>query len=81
MPFILGPLNGGLPWPEGYGQERDREKEWLVKLREAYRYLPFYKSSYDKSAAILAAFAHTLRDLPPSALPLPRPPRRVRRDA
>jgi glycosyltransferase involved in cell wall biosynthesis len=69
VPFILGPLNGGLPWPEGYGQERDREKEWLVKLREAYRYLPFYRSSYEKSAAILAAFGHTLRDLPKSALP------------
>jgi glycosyltransferase involved in cell wall biosynthesis len=69
VPFILGPLNGGLPWPEGYGQERDREKEWLVKLREAYRYLPFYRSSYEKSAAILAAFGHTARDLPKSALP------------
>jgi hypothetical protein len=68
VPFVLGPLNGGLRWPEGYGAERDREKEWLVKLREAYRYLPFYKSSYDKSAAILAAFRHTLDDLPKSAL-------------
>jgi glycosyltransferase involved in cell wall biosynthesis len=68
VPFVLGPLNGGLPWPESYGKERDREKEWLVKLREAYRYLPFYKSSYEKSAAILAAFRHTLDDLPKSAL-------------
>ena len=67
VPFILGPLNGGLPWPPGYGKEREREKEWLVKLREAYRYLPFYRSSYEKSAAILAAFGHTLRDLPKSA--------------
>jgi glycosyltransferase involved in cell wall biosynthesis len=67
VPFILGPLNGGLPWPEGYGAERDREKEWLVKLREAYRYLPFYRSSYEKSAAILAAFSHTIRDLPEHA--------------
>jgi glycosyltransferase involved in cell wall biosynthesis len=66
VPFVLGPLNGGLPWPEGYGQERDREKEWLVKLREAYRYLPFYRSSYRKSAIILAAFKHTLSDLPES---------------
>jgi glycosyltransferase involved in cell wall biosynthesis len=67
VPFVLGPLNGGLPWPEGYGAERDREKEWLVKLREAYRYLPFYRSSYEKSAAILAAFSHTIRDLPEHA--------------
>lgn len=68
VPFVLGPLNGGLRWPPGYGDERDREKEWLVKLREAYRYLPFYKSTYAESAAILAAFRHTLDDLPKSAL-------------
>jgi glycosyltransferase involved in cell wall biosynthesis len=67
VPFILGPLNGGLPWPESYASERDREKEWLVKLREAYRFLPFYRSSYEKSAAILAAFSHTIKDLPPQA--------------
>jgi glycosyltransferase involved in cell wall biosynthesis len=66
VPFVLGPLNGGLPWPEGYGAERDREKEWLVKLREAYRLLPFYRSSYAGSAAILSAFRHTLDDLPES---------------
>ena len=67
VPFVLGPLNGGLAWPEGYGAERDREKEWLVKLREAYRYLPYHRSSYDKSAAILAAFQHTMDDLPKAA--------------
>jgi glycosyltransferase involved in cell wall biosynthesis len=67
VPFVLGPLNGGLRWPEGYGAEREREKEWLVKLREAYRYLPFYRSTYERSAAILAAFKHTLDDLPEKA--------------
>lgn len=69
VPFVLGPLNGGLPWPATYGKEREREKEWLVKLREAYRYLPFYRSTYGSSAAILAAFKHTLDDLPDSARP------------
>jgi glycosyltransferase involved in cell wall biosynthesis len=67
VPFVLGPLNGGLPWPDGYDTERDREKEWLVKLREAYRYLPYYRSTYEKSAAILAGFRHTIADLPEEA--------------
>lgn len=67
VPFVLGPLNGGLPWPAGYDSEREREKEWLVKLREAYRYLPFYRSTYECSAAIMAAFRHTIEDLPESA--------------
>jgi glycosyltransferase involved in cell wall biosynthesis len=64
VPFVIGPLNGGLAWPQAYAPERAREKEWLVKLREAHRHLPFYQSTFDKSAAILAAFQHTARDLP-----------------
>ncbi len=67
VPFVLGPLNGGLPWPAEFAPERAREKEWLVKLREAHRWLPFYRSTYEKSAAILAAFQHTIEDLPQSA--------------
>jgi len=64
VPFVIGPLNGGLAWPEAYALERAREKEWLVKLREAHRHLPFYQSTFDRSAAILAAFQHTAQDLP-----------------
>jgi glycosyltransferase involved in cell wall biosynthesis len=67
VPFVLGPLNGGLRWPKGYESERSREKEWLVKLREAYRFLPFYRSTYSHSAAVLAGFQHTIDDLPASA--------------
>jgi glycosyltransferase involved in cell wall biosynthesis len=67
VPFVLGPLNGGLRWPKGYEEERSREKEWLVKLREAYRLLPFYRSTYARSAAVLAGFQHTIDDLPESA--------------
>ena len=67
VPFVIGPLNGGLAWPKEYAPERAREKEWLVKLREAHRLLPFYQSTYAKSAVILSAFEHTMRDLPQSA--------------
>lgn len=67
VPFVIGPLNGGLAWPADYAPERAREKEWMVKLREAHRILPFYQSTFDKSAAILAAFRHTAQDLPERA--------------
>jgi len=64
VPFVLGPLNGGLPWPPGFEAELRREREHLSYLRNAYRLLPWYRSTYAHAAAVLAAFPHTLEDLP-----------------
>jgi len=69
VPFVLGPLNGGLPWPPGYGRELRREREYLSYVRALYRRLPYHRSTYEHAAVILAAFQHTLDDLPPSARP------------
>lgn len=66
VPFVLGPLNGGLKWPEEFTDELKREKEYLTYLRAAYRLLPYYRSTYSRSAAILAGFQHTIDDLPKS---------------
>ena len=68
VPFVLGPLNGGLKWPAQFTEELKREKEYLTYLRNAYRCLPYYRSTYSRSAAILAGFQHTVDDLPQSAL-------------
>jgi glycosyltransferase involved in cell wall biosynthesis len=65
VPFILGPLNGGLRWPPEFTGELKKEKERLTYLRDAYKWLPYARSSYSKSAAILAAFQHTIDRLPP----------------
>jgi len=67
IPFVLGPLNGGLKWPRAFGEELAREREWLSYIRAAYRALPYQKSTYRRSAAILAAFQHTIDDLPKAA--------------
>jgi glycosyltransferase involved in cell wall biosynthesis len=64
VPFVIGPLNGGLKWPPGFAQELSREKEWLTYLRGTHRLLPFYHVTNANSAAILAAFPHTIADLP-----------------
>ena len=66
VPFILGPINGGLAWPRAYYAELRREREWMTHLRSAYRLLPYYRSTYARSAAILASFTHTIDDLPHS---------------
>lgn len=64
VPFVLGPLNGGLPWPEAFYSEIRRERDWLTHIRNIYKFLPFVQATYRKSAAILAAFDHTVADLP-----------------
>ncbi|MGA8408557.1 MAG: glycosyltransferase family 4 protein [Candidatus Acidiferrales bacterium] len=53
IPFVLGPLNGGLPWPPGFSQV-ENQKEWVSSLRALYRYLPFARSTYRRAAAIIA---------------------------
>lgn len=67
VPFVLGPLNGGLQWPAAFRQERAREREWLSYLRSAHRALPYWQSTYRDVRAVLAAFQHTIDDLPPGA--------------
>lgn len=63
IPFVLGPLNGGLKWPAEFRSELAREREWLSYVRGAYRYLPYRRSTYRDSSAILAAFDHTASDI------------------
>ena len=58
IPFVIGPLNGGLPWPPGFSQ-LEKQKEWVSGLRGLYRYLPFARSTYRNAAAIIAASSQT----------------------
>lgn len=58
IPFVIGPLNGGLPWPPGFTQ-LEHQKEWISGLRNLYRFLPFAKSTYQHAAAIIAASSQT----------------------
>ena len=68
VPFVLGPLNGGLPWPATFKSMEKQEKEWLRPLRALYKKMPFSRSTFRCSAAILASFDHTAADFPPEAL-------------
>lgn len=58
IPFVIGPLNGGLPWPSGFTQIK-KQKQWASDLRNLYRYLPFARSTYRHATAIIAASSQT----------------------
>jgi glycosyltransferase involved in cell wall biosynthesis len=53
IPFVVGPLNGGVAWPPEFSRARRQEKEWLSYLRDAYRLLPGYRGLRDGAAAIV----------------------------
>jgi glycosyltransferase involved in cell wall biosynthesis len=64
IPFVIGPLNGGLPWPPGFRQ-LEKQKEWIANLRNVYQYLPFARSTYRHAAAIIAASSQTYAEFAP----------------
>jgi glycosyltransferase involved in cell wall biosynthesis len=63
-PFVLGPLNGGVPWPPGFEAERRREREWLSQVRGLYKLGPGRRRMYAATVAVLAGSRHTAGEVP-----------------
>jgi len=58
IPFVIGPINGGLPYVQGFSQASN-ERQWISGLRNLYRFMPFARSTYRNAAAIIAASSQT----------------------
>jgi glycosyltransferase involved in cell wall biosynthesis len=63
VPFVIGPVNGGLPWPQGFRQAKAQNNKWVLSLRNLYPFLPFARSTYRRAAAIIAGSSHTYSEL------------------
>jgi glycosyltransferase involved in cell wall biosynthesis len=63
VPFVIGPVNGGLPWPQGFRQAKAQNNRWVLSLRSLYPFLPFARSTYRRAAAIIAGSSHTYSEL------------------
>jgi glycosyltransferase involved in cell wall biosynthesis len=54
VPFVVGPLNGGVPWPKGFGNVQRAEGELLSYVRDAHQLLPGYKRTREAASALMA---------------------------
>ncbi len=66
VPFVWGPINGGVPWPPGFHRQLRAEGEYLAYARDAYKLLPFYRSTRKKAAAIVIGSRDTWKQMAPA---------------
>lgn len=64
VPFVLGPLNGGVPWPKEFAHLRRAEREWLSPFRKVYKLLPGFHQTRKAAAALLIGARFAWKEMP-----------------
>lgn len=64
VPFVVGPLAGGVPWPKGFDDARRAENEYLSYVRSVHRLLPDYRATRRSAAAIFVASRDAYEQVP-----------------
>lgn len=64
VPFVVGPLNGGVPWPKGYEHRQKAEGDRFSALRGVIKLLPGRGRFLKSCAAVIAGSKITKADLP-----------------
>lgn len=64
VPFVLGPINGGLPWPRGYERVRWQERDFLSYFRSAYKLLPTRSGTLSAASLIMCGSRATMSEIP-----------------
>lgn len=64
VPFVWGPINGGVAWPKEFDAARRAEKEWLSYIRDAYKLMPGYRATRANSHTIIVGSTATFEQVP-----------------
>jgi glycosyltransferase involved in cell wall biosynthesis len=65
VPFVWGPINGGVPWPKEFRDRLRSEGEWLSYIRDAHRLMPYYAATRRSASALIAGSTNVWEQLTP----------------